>query len=193
MLEEFTFGLAIGSATGSITELRYAASVAYRVQDLFWRGTAMSRIGRVVSLYLRLAERSYFAGVVVYGVTAFVVIMGIDLLGHAAGWNWFGERLVCDLLEAAILGLIAAHLARLRGERMFRRRREIRYLNHHIRNSLALIQMAELQLGDVEQRADAVRRATRRISSVLEQLSRDESLNIDEQVPEKYERHDKAE
>lgn len=148
----------------------------------------MSLIDRIVARYLNLTERSHLIRVIVYGLTAFAVIFGIDLLLHIAGWSWFREQLVCDVLEAALLGLIAAHLSRLREERVHRRKREIRYLNHHIRNALTAIHLAQLQLDNVDQRATAVQRASDRICSVLEQLSRNEDVSINEETPEKYER-----
>jgi hypothetical protein len=87
-------------------------------------------------------------------------------------------------VEAAILALIASHLSRLREERLLRRQRELGYLNHHIRNSLAVIQMAEHQLPNTEL-ASEVGQAIRRICTVLEQLARDDEVSIDKNTPAK--------
>ena len=147
----------------------------------------MSLLDRIVSRYLSLTEHSHATRVIVYAFTAFVVLSGIDLLWHIARWEWLPERVACNVVEAALLGIIAAYLSRLREERILRRQRELGFLNHHVRNALALIQMAEHQL-DLGQRATAIRTASNRICSVLEQLSRDEDVSIDEQVPERFDR-----
>jgi hypothetical protein len=145
----------------------------------------MSPFGRFVFPSLPFIERSRSTRAKLYGLTAFVVIFVPDLIWHFTGWGWSWARLACDALEAIILALIASHLSRLREERILRRQREMGYLNHHIRNSLSVIQMAEHQLDDTEQRASAVRQATRRICTVLEQLARNEDVFIDENIPAK--------
>ena len=142
--------------------------------------------------YFALTDYSQSARIIVYGVVAFAIIYGIDLLGHSLGWNWYLERLVCNLLEAIILAWTAAHLSGLREERIVRRAREIGYLNHHVRNSLSLIQMAAQQLKDMEKRERVVRKGSNRICSVLEQLSRNEDVSIDNVVPERYEKLKRA-
>jgi hypothetical protein len=130
----------------------------------------MSLVKPIVGWYLTFTERSQSARIVVYGITAFVVIFGIDLLLHMPGWEWPWEQLACDLLEATILAFIASCLSRQREERLLRRQREVQYLNHHIRNALSLIQMASQKLEDDELHATAVRHATNRIRTVLKQL-----------------------
>lgn len=147
----------------------------------------MSLSDRIVARYLRLTEHSHATRVIVYALTAFVVIFGFDLLWHFARWDWLWEQLACNVLKAALLGIVAAHLSRLREERVLRRQRELGFLNHHVRNALALIQMAEHQL-DLGQRATAIRSASHRICAVLEQLSREEDVSIDHHVPDKYDR-----
>jgi 4-amino-4-deoxy-L-arabinose transferase-like glycosyltransferase len=138
-----------------------------------------------LGFYLRLTERSLITRAVVYGLTAFVIILGIDLIGHfGVRWGWFGERLSADILEATALAIIAAHLSRLREERILRRHRQVQYLNHHVRNALALLKMVEEQLDT--KHAIAVQNAGHRIRAVIEQLSRDEDLSIDEQSPATY-------
>jgi light-regulated signal transduction histidine kinase (bacteriophytochrome) len=145
----------------------------------------MSFVKDIVAGYLALTERSQFARFIVYGMTAFAVIFGIDLLWHMTGWSWYWEQLACDVVEAAILAFIASHLSRLREERIIRRQREVQYLNHHIRNALSLIQMAAQQL-ESEMHVTAVRHATNRICGVLEQMSRNEELSIDDEAPQRY-------
>jgi hypothetical protein len=112
------------------------------------------------------------------------VILVPDLIMHFAGWDWWAH-LASDAVKAAILALIASQLSRLREERLLRRQRELGYLNHHIRNSLAVIQVAEHQLPNTALACE-VRLAIRRICTVLEQLTRDEEVFIDRNTPAKF-------
>jgi hypothetical protein len=147
---------------------------------------------RIVAWFLTFTERQ-LTRTIVYSLAVFVVIYGIDLAArHFTNWNWHWERLACNALEAVVLGSIASRLSRLREERVLRRQREMGYLNHHVRNSLAVIEMAAKQLVDIEHRATTVRRASRRICRVLEQLSRNEDVSIDERTPGSSEGFDKT-
>jgi hypothetical protein len=149
-------------------------------------GAAMSLFKHFVFPQLSFIERSRSIRATLYGLTAFVVIFVPDLIWHFGGWNWSWARLACDALEASLLALIASHLSRLREERLLRRQREMGYLNHHIRNSLSVLQMAEQQLNNTELRASAVRQATHRICTVLEQLTRNEDVSIDANNPAEF-------
>jgi signal transduction histidine kinase len=138
---------------------------------------------RFVFARLPFIESSRLTSGALYGLTAFVVIFLPDLIWHFAGWNWSWARLASDAVEAVILALIASHLSQLREERILRRQRQMGYLNHHIRNSLSVIQLAEQALHDTNERANAIRSATRRICTVLEELTRNEDVSIDENRP----------
>ncbi len=145
----------------------------------------MPLIERTIDQYLRLTEQSQIKRTIVYGVTAFVIIFSLDLMWHyVVRLNWVGQTLAADLVEAAVLAVIAAYLSRLREERVLRRERQVQYLNHHVRNALALIRMIEQQLEGKQ--AIAVHRATTRICAVIEQLSRDEDVSINEEAPGTY-------
>jgi hypothetical protein len=54
-----------------------------------------------------------------------------------------------------------------------------------VRNALSVIQAVELAVKD--EQADALLRASHRIRTVIEQLSRDEELSIDDRKPANYE------
>jgi hypothetical protein len=151
----------------------------------------MSIIQQIVGQYLRLTERSAVVCALVYGLTAFAVILGIDFLGHFfIRWSWLSEDLTTDFLEASLLGITAAYLTKKREERIIRRHRQVQYLNHHVRNALTLIALVEHQLQ--RDQATAVHNASQRIRAVIEQLSRDEDVSIDEQAPHKIIQPDKA-
>jgi hypothetical protein len=145
----------------------------------------MPLVNRIIGYYLGLTERSQTTRAVVYGFTAFLIIFGIDLIWHyVARLSWMGQTLAADIVEATALAIIAAHLSRLREERVLRRQRQVQYLNHHVRNALALIAMLEQQLGS--EQGCAPQRARDRIRTVIEQLSRDEDVSINEEAPGRY-------
>jgi hypothetical protein len=158
--------------------------------DVEWPVSVIER-SRIIAWFLTFTERR-LTRTIVYGLAVFVVIYGIDLAVRLfTNWNWYWERLACNALEAVVLSCIASRLSRLREESALRRQREMGYLNHHVRNSLAVIEVAAKQLSDIELRANTVRRASRRICRVLEQLSCRDDVSIDNKIPEKYERSDK--
>ena len=105
------------------------------------------------------------------------------ILHLGAGWGWLWEQLAANILEAVALAIIAAHISRLREERVIRRHRQVQYLNHHVRNALALMKMVEQQLE--REQALTVHRASSRICTVVEQLTRDEDVFIDTHSPDR--------
>jgi|GEM_PF-5842049 hypothetical protein len=145
----------------------------------------MSLSERIVGHYRQVVEHSRVGHSIFYGVIAFITIFAIDLVWHyGARWDWIWERVTRDIVEATAVAIIAGHLFHLREERILRRHREVKYLNHHVRNALSLITVAQQTL--TEEQAIAVRKASNRICSVLEQLSRGEEVSIDEEEPDKY-------
>jgi hypothetical protein len=118
-----------------------------------------------------------------FGLVAFTVVFGLDLLLHVAHRTWLSERLPCDCLEAALAVLIFRKIALRREASDERHERQMGYLNHHVPNSLAVIILAEESLSTSKARMSLVGQATRKICSVIEQLSRDEEVAIDDQNP----------
>jgi hypothetical protein len=119
-------------------------------------------------------------------VTIFVILFGLDLLSDLLGQGWLGEHIPGDILAAAVLAVIGSQISHLREERILRRERQVQYLNHHVRNALALIKMVEPHLEGKD--AVAIRSASDRICLVVEQLSRDEDVRIDPALPGKIQR-----
>jgi hypothetical protein len=133
--------------------------------------------------FSNLRPGRYFAFALLYGVLTLGFIFGIDMMWHSgARWEWFWGRLARAFVESCGISLFAAYLYHLQDKR----RRQVQYLNHHIRNALSLISMADHLPPNSEQRKTAVRGASRRICSVLEQMSRDEDVSIHGQDPERY-------
>lgn len=147
----------------------------------------MPFVERLVDRYLTLTEHSRSTRTVVYGITVFVVLFGLDLISDMLGKGWLGEHLPGDILAAIVLAIIGSHISQLREGRVLRRERQVQYLNHHVRNALALLRMVEQQLE--AKQALAVHSATDRICVVVEQLSRDEDVRIDQESPGKLARH----
>lgn len=116
--------------------------------------------------------------IILFGLLALAVILGIDMI-WVIGNKGFEPRLARDSAEAFIVALIAMYFYRIEEKR----RRQVHYLNHHIRNSLALLRIVEHQL--MKEQSHPVEHAVHRICFVLEQLSRDEDVYIDEQLPRK--------
>jgi hypothetical protein len=144
----------------------------------------MSLVERLIEQYLRLTEHSRTTRIVVYGITAFIVIFGMDMISHNLGGKEFpGEHLLVAISESVVLAVIGDHISQLREERILRRERQMQYLNHHVRNALALLKLVEQQLE--AHQAVAVHNASDRICGAVEQVSRDEDVKIDVSAPEK--------
>jgi hypothetical protein len=118
-----------------------------------------------------------------FGLIAFTVIFGLDLVFHLAHWNWLRERVVCDSLYATLLIFMAQYISRIREALDERRQRQMGYLNHHVRNSLSVITMAEQALNDKKARSSLVYQASREICTVVDQLTHDEEVAIDQPNP----------
>jgi len=140
---------------------------------------------RAIEHYLRLSERSRTTRTILIGIIAFVFTFGIDVICHEGGMGgWLGERLIADILEAIVLAVIASYLWQRQEERILRRHKQVQYLNHHVRNALAVLKMLEQHME--ANQACAVDRASERIGTVIEQVARDEDVSIDERNPEAY-------
>ena len=74
-----------------------------------------------------------------------------------------------------------------RDRRLRQRFKEVGYLNHHIRNSLAVIEMAEGYISEADQRLEMVKKASLRIRRCVEKISREEDCEINEQSPRSLE------
>ena len=65
-------------------------------------------------------------------------------------------------------------LLKNRERRIRRRFEEIGYLNHHIRNALAVIEMAQNYAKEAEEREDLIASSSLRIRLCLQKVSREE-------------------
>jgi hypothetical protein len=119
-------------------------------------------------------------------MVVFVTGLLLDLLCHSAiGWPWMHERLLENAIEALIVGLFVFTLIDAKEKRIQRRFKELGYLNHHIRNALTIIDMAESNVAEAEKRIEMIKDASSRIRRCVERISRQQDLEINEQEPQK--------
>lgn len=123
-------------------------------------------------------------------LVVFVTGVLLDFIGHyifyhMLGARWIHERLWRNFIEALIVGVFVFTLIDAKEKRIQRRFKELGYLNHHIRNALTIIEMAESNVGEAEKRLEMVKDASSRIRSCVERISRQEDSEINEKEPQK--------
>ena len=111
-----------------------------------------------------------------WGLIVFVVGYSLDDILHSCNLSWQPEQLAQNSIEAVIITLAVATLLKSRDRRIKRRFQEIGYLNHHIRNALAVIEMAQNFAKKAEEREELVSSSTLRIQLCLQKVSRQEDL-----------------
>ncbi len=109
-----------------------------------------------------------------------LIVLG---LGYAIGailhvfnlpWEW--QQLGQNSIEGVIIVVAVATLLKNRDRRVRRRFQEIGYLNHHIRNALAVIEMAQRYAKEAEEREKLVSSSSFQIQLCLQKVSREEDL-----------------
>jgi hypothetical protein len=112
----------------------------------------------------------------IWGLIVLVVGYSLDDIFHSLNLSWRSEQLAQNSIEAAIIMLGVAIVLKNRDRRIRRRFQEIGYLNHHIRNALAVIEMAQSAVKEAEKREELVSSSSLRIQLCLQKVSRDEDL-----------------
>jgi hypothetical protein len=112
----------------------------------------------------------------IWGFIVLVLGYVLDVILHVFNLPWRSERLAENSIEAAIILLAVATLLKNRDRRIRRRFQEIGYLNHHIRNALAVIEMAQSHVKEAEERKELVSSSSLRIQLCLQKVSRQEDL-----------------
>jgi len=118
-----------------------------------------------------------------WGLLVTLVGLALDYGFRRMRWPWFTERLVENSIEGAFFTVLVWGLLSARERQTRRRFKELRYLNHHIRNSLSIIEMAEGQVAEASQRLEMVKTASARIRRCIERISREEECEINEEFP----------
>ena len=123
----------------------------------------------------RLTEKAVFWGLL-------VVFIGVpvDYLAWSFHWSFIPEHIAVNVIQGALFSVLVWFFFKARLQRRFK---EVGYLNHHIRNSLATISMAEV-IPESNQRLQMVTQATTRIQRCVEKISRDEDCEINQQFPQ---------
>jgi hypothetical protein len=112
----------------------------------------------------------------IWGLIVLVVGYSLDDIFHSFNLPWRSEQLAQNSIEAAIIMLGVATVLKNRDRRIRRRFQEIGYLNHHIRNALAVIEMAQRHAKEAEERENLVSSSSLRIQLCLQKVSREEDL-----------------
>lgn len=131
----------------------------------------------------RYERRGIVARAVTVGVVVSIAGFLLDALLHHLSLTWLRERLVGNVIEGIVLTGVVAVVIRTGDQRVHRRFVEIGYLNHHIRNSLTIIQFSE-QVSEREKRYAMIHEACTRIQRSLEKVSRHEDCCIDDNNPQ---------
>jgi hypothetical protein len=122
----------------------------------------------------------------IWVMVVFATGLLLDVLFHSAlGWPWIHERLLRNAIEALIVGVFVFTLIDAKEKRTQRRFKELGYLNHHIRNALTIIDMAESNVTEAEKHIELVKGASSRIRRCVEKISREQDLEINEKEPQK--------
>jgi hypothetical protein len=130
-------------------------------------------------------RRSVVPRAVMWGMLVIAIGMSLDASVTVFHWSWLGERLVENTIEGVLFALFIWVFLNAREKRLQHRFREVGYLNHHIRNSLATIQMADGYVAEAAQRSELIANASTRIRLCVEKISREQDCAINERSPER--------
>ncbi len=141
------------------------------------------------SLLTRLLERyerrSVAAKAISWGLLVTLVGLMLDDLTSRLDTTWLNQRLIENTIEGLLFTVLVWIVLSARDRRLQRRFKEVGYLNHHIRNSLTVIEMAEGYVAEASERLEMVKQASSRIRRCIEKISREEDCEIDERSPQK--------
>ncbi len=143
----------------------------------------------VPSLLTRLLEHYERRGIatkaITWGVLVTLVGLALDYLTSTLDTTWLNQRLIENVIEGALFAVLVWVVLTARDKRLRRRFKEVGYLNHHIRNSLTVIEMAEGHVAEASERLEMVKQASSRIRRCIEKISREEDCEINEHSPHK--------
>jgi hypothetical protein len=141
---------------------------------------------RMLEPFVRGYERRGILGkTIAWSLIVLLVGLLLDRLAHSMTLPWHWERLCENVVEAIIIGIFVYAFLDAREKRLRRRFKELGYLNHHIRNALTIIEMAESNITDAEKHIEMVKDASSRIRCCVEKISRQEDTEINEKEPQK--------
>ena len=118
------------------------------------------------------------------GIVITLVGLFLDYIVRQLQWPWLTERFLENIIEGVVFALIIWAVLDDRERRLQRRFKELGYLNHHVRNSLTVIEMAEGYVAEADERSHMVNAATKRIRRCVDRISREEDCEINQQSPQ---------
>ena len=130
-------------------------------------------------------RRSVVPRAIMWGVLVTAVGMSLDYSVTLFHLPWLRERLCRKYDRGSLVCFFMWVILDGREKRLQRRFKEVGYLNHHIRNSLATIQMAEGYVAEAAQRSELIANASARIRLCVEKISRQQDCAINERSPER--------
>jgi hypothetical protein len=120
---------------------------------------------------------------VLVGIVVAALGIAMDEAARVFEYPWFFERVLENVLEGLVIGLVVYWMSCLREKRIERRMKEIGFLNHHIRNAMQAIQLVTAQMPDTQQR-EAVDRCISRVVAALSRINREEDeLTLESGLP----------
>jgi len=128
-----------------------------------WKGTWMDHY-----FDLTCKSRAVLVGIVVAALG-----IAMDEAARVFEYPWFFERVLENVLEGLVIGLVVYWMSCLREKRIERRMREIGFLNHHIRNAMQTITLAATEIPDAQQRMAMIDLSVRRVVETLSRINRE--------------------
>jgi hypothetical protein len=119
-------------------------------------------------------SQSLFTASVIGVVVAFFGV-ALDAVRWRGNASWYVSAATASVLEAVVVTLLVTMVIEGRRKRAIRRTLELAFLNHHIRNAITQMSMAE-HVADPQQRERFVREAVGRISEVLFRIANSADL-----------------
>jgi hypothetical protein len=126
--------------------------------------------------------QSVIAAVVIGTIVAAAAVV-LDATWTQHETVWYVRAILIGSLQVVLVTLLVTAVLEQRRRQIIRRKLERRFLNHHIRNALAQVQLAE-QVDDRERQRNLVQDAIARVSGTLYRVtdSSDAALSIDKDV-----------
>ena len=109
------------------------------------------------------------------GVVAAFVGVVLDDLRWQGNTSWYVSAMTAAVLEAVIVAALVTMVIEGRRKRAIRRTLELAFLNHHIRNAITQMSMAE-HVADPQQHERFVHEAVGRISEALFRIANSADL-----------------
>jgi hypothetical protein len=144
----------------------------------------VQEIKPVNRLLRRYEQRSVVVRAVMWGVLIGFIGFLLDYSIGRLHWSWLTERILENTFEGALFTLLIWAFLKAREKGLQRRFKQVGYLNHHVRNSLTVIEMAGGYVPEASRRLEMIKSASTRIRRCIEKVSREEDCEINPQAPQ---------